>query len=183
MQDTRITVVGNLAADPVTRQLDDGTTVTNLRLGSTPRRFDRRTDAWVDGRTSWWEVATFGVLAVNVASSFAKGDRVVVSGRAWVEQWSVRDATGSVEKSGVTARVTAEAAGHDLAHGTTRFTRVVRSRELAEPSRDEVAASLGSRVDAHGVLTDVDEHDGAGDPTGYGGAADADPREREAALA
>lgn len=161
MHDTRITVVGNLAADPVTRELDDGQHVTNFRLGATPRRFDRRSSTWVDGVTSWWEVAVFGVLATNAGASFAKGDRVVVSGRAWVDQWAVRDAAGTVEKSGVTARITADAAGHDLAHGTSSFTRVVRSREVAAPSRDEVAArlaeSMGASIDGDGVLHDLEE--------------------------
>ena len=162
MQDTHTTVVGNLAADPVTREFDDGRSVTNFRVGATPRRYDRRTERWADGPTSWWEVATFGFLAENVAASFRKGDRVVVSGRAWVEQWAVRDAAGTVEKSGVTPRITADAAGHDLAHGTSTFTRVVRSREVAAPGRDELAASMGATVDPNGVLSDVDGPEGAG---------------------
>lgn len=173
MQETHITVVGNLAADPVTREFDDGRRVTNFRLGSTPRRYDRRAERWGDGLTSWWEVATFGFLAENAADSFRKGDRVVVSGRAWVDQWAVRDAGGTVEKSGVTPRITADAAGHDLAHGTSAFTRVVRTREVPQPTREEVAASMGQAVDGHGVLSDlpVPEDDGA--PV----------REQEAAMA
>lgn len=174
MQDTHTTVVGNLAADPVTREFDDGRSVTNFRVGATPRRYDRRTERWADGPTSWWEVATFGVLAENVAASLRKGDRVVVSGRAWVEQWAVRDAAGTVEKSGITARITADAAGHDLAHGTSAFTRVVRTREVA-PGRDELAASMGATVDANGVLSEDDGPEGAG-------AAPLVP-ERDAAMA
>ncbi len=179
MQDTHTTVVGNLAADPVTREFDDGRSVTNFRVGATPRRYDRRTERWGDGPTSWWEVATFGYLAENVAASFRKGDRVVVSGRAWVEQWAVRDAAGTVEKSGVTARITAEAAGHDLAHGTSAFTRVVRSREVVVPGRDEVAASMGATVDANGELRDVEGLEG----TGGDGGAGQEVRERHAAMA
>ena len=54
MHDTHITVVGNLAADPSHRVLDNGTKVTNFRIGSTPRV--HRGGEWSDGATSWAEV-------------------------------------------------------------------------------------------------------------------------------
>ncbi len=161
MLDTRITVIGNLAADPVHRALDGGQTVTNFRIGSTPRRFDRRESAWVDGATSWWEVSCFSHLAENAAASFRKGDRVLVSGRARIDQWQVRDTEGAVEKSGTTARITADALGHELTHGTSTFARVVRARELPLPTREELAASLGARVDANGELHERDDVDEA----------------------
>jgi single-strand DNA-binding protein len=156
VHDTRITVIGNLAADPVRRELDSGTRVTNFRIGSTPRR-RARDGSWGDGPTSWWEVSCYDFLADNTAESLRRGDRVVVTGRAWVDQWQVRDTGGAVEKSGTTARVTADAVGHDLAFGTSAFTRIVRAREVPPPDRDELAAELGGRVDAHGVLSDFEE--------------------------
>ena len=190
MHDSQITVVGNLAADPVHRQLDSGTKVTNFRIGSTPRRRTRE-GLWVDAETSWWEVSCFGFLAENTAASLRKGQRVVVSGRAVVEQWQVRGEEGGVDRSGTTARVTADAVGHDLAYGVSVFERVVRAVDLPAASREEVAASLGQRVDAHGELhpLDPDGADGAdggsaGGAGGDDGADGSDPvREAEAVAA
>lgn len=154
MHDSQITVVGNLAADPVHRQLDTGTKVTNFRIGSTPRRRTRE-GLWVDAETSWWEVSCFGFLAENTATSLSKGQRVLVTGRAVVEQWQVRGEEGGVDRSGTTARVRADAVGHDLAYGTSAFARVVRAVDLAAPAPEEVAASMGQSVDAHGELHDL----------------------------
>ncbi len=153
MRDTQITVVGNLAADPVRRQIDGGRFMTTFRIASTPRRL--REGVWVDGDTSWWDVCAFGVLGENAAASLGKGQRVVVHGRASVEQWSSRGENGE-ERSGTRARVTADALGHDLTYGTTAFVRVVRASETSTPGAGEVAASLGARIDADGVLVDTD---------------------------
>lgn len=170
MHDSQITVVGNLAADPVHRQLDSGTKVTNFRIGSTPRRRTRE-GAWVDAETSWWEVSCFGFLAENTAACLRKGQRVVVSGRAVVEQWQVRGEEGAVERSGTTARVTAETVGHDLAYGVSAFERVVRAVDLPVATREELAASMGQSVDAHGELHPLAADDPA-DPADPEEAAD-----------
>lgn len=169
MHDSQITVVGNLAADPVHRQLDTGTKVTNFRIGSTPRRRTRE-GLWVDAETSWWEVSCFGFLAENTATSLSKGQRVLVTGRAVVEQWQVRGEEGGVDRSGTTARVRADAVGHDLAYGTSAFARVVRAVDLTAPP-EEVAASMNQRVDAHGELHDLEP----ADATATGATATADP--------
>ncbi len=168
MRDTQITVVGNLAADPVRRQIDGGRFMTTFRIASTSRRM--RDGEWADGDTSWWDVCAFGVLGENAASSLVKGQRVLVNGRASVEQWSSRGENGE-ERSGTRARVTADALGHDLTYGTSAFVRVVRASEATSPSGPDVAASLGARIDADGVLVDG----GAGEDWSAGagsGAAD-----------
>lgn len=151
MRDTQITVVGNLAADPVRRQIDGNRFMTTFRIASTSRRM--RDGEWADGDTSWWDVCAFGVLGENAASSLAKGQRVLVNGRASVEQWSSRAENGE-ERSGTRARVTADALGHDLTYGTSAFVRVVRASEATSPAGADVAASMGARIDADGVLVD-----------------------------
>lgn len=154
MRDTQITVVGNLAADPVRRQIDGNRFMTTFRIASTSRRL--RDGEWADGDTSWWDVCAFGVLGENAASSLVKGQRVLVNGRASVEQWSSRGENGE-ERSGTRARVTADALGHDLTYGTSAFVRVVRASEATSPSGPsgaDVASALGARIDADGVLVD-----------------------------
>lgn len=47
--DTSVTVIGNLTADPELRFTPSGAAVTNFTVASTPRFFDRQTNEWKDG--------------------------------------------------------------------------------------------------------------------------------------
>lgn len=147
MLDNTVIVVGNLAADPEYRRLDNDVEVTNFRVGSTKRRFDKATSAWVDGQTSWWRVSCWRGLAANTAASLRRGDRVVVVGRVRTTSWEKEDG-----RSGTTVEVEADAVGHDLAWGTSTFQRVVRSERLELPTVAD--AETGLRVDADGVVLD-----------------------------
>lgn len=151
MLDNTVVVVGNLGADPEYRRLDNGAEVTNFRVGSTRRRFDRATGGWVDGPTSWWRVSCWRGLAANAAASLRCGDRVVVVGRVRTASWETEDG-----RSGTSVEVEADALGHDLAWGTSTFQRVVRSERLDLPStvRDP---ETGLTVDADGQVVDTDE--------------------------
>jgi single-strand DNA-binding protein len=76
-----ITIVGNLADDPELRYTQGGVAVASVRVGSTPRTFNRQTSEWVDGETVWVRCTAWRELAENVAQSLTKGSRVVVTGR------------------------------------------------------------------------------------------------------
>ena len=156
MQDNTVVVVGNLAADPEYRRLDNDTEVTNFRIGSTKRRFERSANAWVDGQTSWWRVSCWRGLAANAAASLRKGDRVVVVGRVRTTTWE-KDG-----RSGTSVEIDADAVGHDLAWGTSTFRRVVRTERLELPTVED--RETGLRVDANGELVDVDDADDSYDP-------------------
>ena len=112
-----ITIVGNIAGDPRHTHTPSGIPITTFRVASAPRRFDRTTEKWVDGETSWYSVSAFRALAINTAASLQRGERVIVSGRLRIRTWE------SGERSGTTAEIDAEAIGHDLLWGTSRFER------------------------------------------------------------
>ena len=76
-----ITIVGNLADDPELRYTQGGVAVASVRVGSTPRTFNRQTSEWVDGETVWVRCTAWRELAENVAQTLTKGTRVVVTGR------------------------------------------------------------------------------------------------------
>jgi single-strand DNA-binding protein len=76
-----VTIVGNLADDPELRYTQGGVAVASVRVGSTPRTFNRQTNEWVDGETVWVRCTAWRELAENVAQSLTKGSRVVVTGR------------------------------------------------------------------------------------------------------
>lgn len=145
MQDNTVVVVGNLAADPDYRKLDNDAEVTNFRIGSTRRRFDKESGSWVDGGTSWWRVSCWRGLAANTATSLRRGDRVVVVGRVRTTSWEKEDG-----RSGTSVEIEADAVGHDLAWGVSSFRRVVRSERLELPTVED--PETGLRVDANGEV-------------------------------
>lgn len=116
-----ITVTGLVATTPRHLVTSEGLPITSFRLASTQRRYDRGAQKWIDGETNWYTVTTFRQLAINVVGSVNKGQRVVVSGKLRVRDWE------SGDRAGTTVEIDADALGHDLAWGTSVFTRSVAS--------------------------------------------------------
>ena len=116
MTDT-ISLTGLVATTPKHVVTSSGLTVSTFRFASTQRRYDRAEQKWVDGDTNWYTVTAFRQLAINVVASIQKGQRVIVSGRLRVRDWSTDD------KHGTNVEIDADAVGHDLSWGTTAFTR------------------------------------------------------------
>ncbi len=79
--DTLITVVGNLTADPNLRFTGNGAAVVDFTVASTPRTFDRQSGQWRDGETLFLRCTAWREYAENIADSLSKGMRVVVQGR------------------------------------------------------------------------------------------------------
>jgi single-strand DNA-binding protein len=125
MQDT-ITIVGTVGSPPRHIVNSTGLAVTNFRLASTNRWFDRAQSRWVDGETNWYTVAAFRQLALNSAASLQKGDRVIVVGKLKIKNWD----NGS--KSGLNVDIEADAIGPDLTWGTARYTKTTGSRVASQ---------------------------------------------------
>jgi len=131
-----ITLTGLVATTPRHIVTSEGLAISSFRLASTQRRFDRSSERWIDGETNWYTITAFRQLAMNVAASITKGQRIVVAGRLRIREWE----TG--ERAGTTIEIEAEALGHDLAWGTSAFTRSISSSAVptAEESASVVAA-------------------------------------------
>jgi len=122
----KISVQGLVATTPRHLITQDGLPITSFRMASTNRRFDRTTKKWVDGETNWYTITAFRQLAINIAGSVSKGERVMVSGKLRVRDWD------NGERAGTSVEIEAEAIGHDLNWGTGTFTRTVLVREPDE---------------------------------------------------
>lgn len=117
-----ITITGNLGAEPEQKILPGGVTVTNFRVGSTHRRFDKAAEKWVDSWTSWYQVSAYRALGENAFASLHKGDRVIVTGSLRVREWD------NGTKRGLAVELEANAVGHDLLWGTSRFEKAARGQ-------------------------------------------------------
>lgn len=134
MNDTTVTVVGNVADSPRRNATEKGT-VTNFRMASTARRYDTTQEGFVDSGTFWVDVECWGALSSNVAASVSKGDPVVVHGTLTTHSWE-SDA-GPRSKP----RIRAVAVGPNLQKGRALFTRDKGARATEEvaavpPARD-----------------------------------------------
>lgn len=79
--ETTVTVVGNVTADPEVRFTSTGLAVTNFTVASTPRAVDRHSGEWGDGDALFLRCRVWRELAEHVAESVTRGMRVMVSGR------------------------------------------------------------------------------------------------------
>ena len=116
--DTQITFTGRLGADVEIHDVTGGRQVATFRVATRTSRF--RDGEWVDGPTTWHTVKAWNRLATHVAESLRCGDPVLVHGKLTCDVWTRED--GSTTSRFV---VVASSVGHDLALGTSVFTKPV----------------------------------------------------------
>lgn len=146
---TTTTVIGTIATDPKLVRSSSGVQLCSFRVASDERRFDREQQAWVEGHTNWFGVISFRALAAHAHESFQKGDRVVVTGKLRVRSWE-KDG-----KRGTSVEVEAEAIGHDLRFGVTRFTKRVHAQAAAPDANVTHESEPGSHGTAPATFTDT----------------------------
>lgn len=78
--ETQMTVIGNLVADPELRFTPSGAAVSNFAIASTPRYYDKQANEWKDGETLFVRCSLWREAAENAAESLTKGTRVIAQG-------------------------------------------------------------------------------------------------------
>lgn len=116
--DTIITVIGNLTADPELRYTQNGKAVANFTIASTPRTFDRQANEWKDGDALFLRSSAWGDLGEHVVGSLTKGSRVIVQGR--LKQRSYDDRDGNKRTS---IELEVDEIGPSLRYATATVTR------------------------------------------------------------
>jgi single-strand DNA-binding protein len=130
MNDTMVTVVGNVATNVEYRESATGG-VARFRFAVTPRRWDRQSGSWSDGHTNFYTVFAWRALAMNLAGSVSVGEPLLVHGRLKVRE-EERDG-----QRRTFVDIEAVAVGHDMARGTSAFRRVVKGEpNLTERSKE-----------------------------------------------
>lgn len=158
MNETMVTVVGNIASELTVRRVGpDEHLLVGFRVASSERRWDRSSASWVDGdRFSAW-VTCWRRLGEHVRGSLVKGDPVVVRGRLSVREY---EANGERRYS---TDISAIAVGPDLTRCTAQVTRQKLSALEPERTDPAAAADTGSGPTAAPDLATAPDR-GAGAP-------------------
>lgn len=91
MNETTMTVVGNLTGDPELRYTPGGSALCKFTVASTPRQYDTKSGEWKDGNPLFLQCTAWRELGENIAESLSKGTRVVVTGKLRMSQWETTE--------------------------------------------------------------------------------------------
>jgi len=82
----KVILVGNLGADPETRMMPSGGSVTNIRLATSESWKDKQSGERKE-RTEWHRVVFFQRLAEIAAEYLRKGSQVYIEGQIRTNKW------------------------------------------------------------------------------------------------
>ncbi|MGO1590908.1 MAG: single-stranded DNA-binding protein [Ancrocorticia sp.] len=166
--DTYVTIRGYAGGSPTVYQNEGGTTVV-LRVGVTPRNFNRESGEFRDGTTAWYSIRCYGSLGENVKKSVGRGTPVIVRGKLSPRTWQDKDGISRVDNT-----IAADALGIELSTGTAFFTQV-KNHKL-DPVDGEPAGSASAEpepdegVDEGAPVESEAEQDGRADANRYDSA-------------
>ena len=167
--DASFSVSGYVATQPKKGLTRSGTKTLTFRIGWTPREVSRQTGEWADLPSSFASVTCFKKIAENAAYCLRKGDPIVLKGTLRVREYA--DQAGTRRNS---VDVVADYLGHDLAKGTSNFSKQsYRAQQTAEEFELSQAAD-GSRLPGDSAaaqrleglqpdVSDLDEYGAAGE--------------------
>lgn len=122
--DTPISIIGNLTADPELRFTQSGVAVASFTIASTPRTFDKQANEWKDGEALFMRCSIWRDAAENVAESLEKGSRVIASGN--LKQRSFTDREGNNRTS---IELDVDEIGPSLKYATAKPNKVQRNKQ------------------------------------------------------
>lgn len=141
MQELRVTISGNVVADPELRIGSTGNPFTTFRVAV---NITKRTDAGVyqEVRTEYYRVTAFGALGHNAMGSLKKGQGVLVYGRFKTETYPRQDGS-----EGASIEITADALGHDLTFGWADYHKGRKPAEDSSDPRNDPAVRAARQED------------------------------------
>ena len=158
MNETTITVIGNLTDNPELRFTPSGAAVAKFRIASTPRYFDKASGEWRDGDPLFLSCNLWRDPAENAAESLARGTRVIVTGR--LRQRSYETSEG--EKRTV-MELEVDEIGPSLRYARTKVMRMTRTADPGAANGARTAAPRGgSDDDPFSTPADADADGGGG---------------------
>ena len=153
-------VIGFVATQPRAGYTKGGSRSVSMRVGWTPRSFDRDSGQWSDLPSSFVTVQCYKKVAEHVAVCLRRGDPVVVRGTMRVREYV--DQNGQRRS---TVEVHADSIGHDLSRGITVFSRPPARTEQTAYEYEQALAAAAGRTPLPGDLP-VAEPQGAQEADG-----------------
>jgi single-strand DNA-binding protein len=141
-----VTLVGFVAREPSLRETKDGHHVADVRIGTTTRRLEKDTGAWVDVDTSFYTVTCWRRLADPAKASLRKGDPVLVKGRFRTN--SYEDKAGRLHTE---VEIVADTVGHDLSRGIANYIRPERPRQDVADDPAAGGPQGGDQIDEEAI--------------------------------
>ncbi len=142
----KVILVGNLGADPETRSMPSGMTVTNIRIATSESWKDKTSGAQQE-KTEWHSIAMFGRLGEIAAEYLRKGSQVFIEGKLRTRKWQDKQ-------------------------GNDRYsTEIIADNMQMLGGRGGGAAAVGERA---GASASRDEFDQTPPPVAAGGGGKAD---------
>ena len=180
-----VTLVGYVAQEPSIRTTKTGKTVTDLRVGITPRYRDQATGEWHDGQSSYFTVSCWDRLANHVRASMHKGEPVLVRGKFKTNTYEDKDGRPRTE-----TRITADTVGHDLSRGVANYIRQRGKQQAADanasgdqaPESPDMAGEPDQMIDEEAIERfgrDLDDADLAARAFSQGRDAQDDDEDEE----
>lgn len=80
MSVNRVTLLGNLGADPEYKKFDNGNEVASIRMATTEKGYKMRDGREVPGKTEWHDVLIWGGTASIAHKYLHKGSKVYIEG-------------------------------------------------------------------------------------------------------
>ena len=129
--ETPITLIGNLTADPELRYAKAGHAVANFTVASTPRTYDKQRNEWVDGEALFMRCSLWRQPAENAVESLRKGMRVIVTGRLRQRSFEDREGRRTV------VEVDVDEIGPSLRYATAVVQRVQSGQQAQQQPRQQ----------------------------------------------
>jgi single-strand DNA-binding protein len=86
----KVTLIGNLGADPEVRLMPSGGSITSIRLATTSRWKDKQSGERKEA-TEWHRIVFFNRLAEIAGEYLKKGSQIYVEGRLQTRKWQGQD--------------------------------------------------------------------------------------------
>lgn len=120
--ETTLTLVGNLTADPELRYTPAGAALCKFTVASLPRNYDKGSEQWKDGEALFMNCSAWREMAENIAESLHKGSRVVVTGRLKLNRWKTPE-----DENRQAFQLDVEEVGPSLHYATAQVKKLTRT--------------------------------------------------------
>lgn len=143
MSSTTVVLTGNLIEDPELRFTPTGAAVCNFAVACSDRKFNKDSNEWEDGPTTFFRGSVWRRQAENVAESCRKGDRVVITGRLQQREYEDREGQKRTVMEVQADEVARSLLFNPVLHSGPGGSKVTREGASQSPSANDPWATPG----------------------------------------